>query len=209
MKLIKNHRGLSLIEVIVAFAILSIVSVMLLGFISSGSNTYGNINSEVSIQVESQVLMNQLQDYILDTGSGIVYESGAAYDGGTYPILYVVNSSDTAGTYSVCGFRFDKTAETLYFGEGTMTDSDISCDIDDLLAEHVSNFGVTFETESGYTAEHTTIYNATAANVTIEITRRGRTYSAEQKIALRNKPLTPSPLSASLPSLDSLQDLLY
>ena len=60
----KDNRGVTLVELLISFAILGIVSAVIAGFITTSSNTYSTLTTEVNLQYESQMAMNQLQGYI-------------------------------------------------------------------------------------------------------------------------------------------------
>ena len=71
----KNNTGFSLVELVVAFALLSIVSVILISFMVSGSNMYKNVSTEFALQMQSQTAMAQIKEYVVDC-NGAVYFDG-------------------------------------------------------------------------------------------------------------------------------------
>lgn len=62
----KNNKGFSLVELIIAFAILGIVSGILVSIMISSSNMYRGVSSELSLQMQSQLVTSQLKEYIID-----------------------------------------------------------------------------------------------------------------------------------------------
>ena len=68
-----NNKGFSLIELIITVAILTIITSAILGFIVTGTKSYGNVNEEVELQQEAQLSFNQLSDLIIDSTNGIKY----------------------------------------------------------------------------------------------------------------------------------------
>ncbi|PXV93319.1 prepilin-type N-terminal cleavage/methylation domain-containing protein [Lachnotalea glycerini] len=70
----QNNKGLTLIELIVAIAIVGIVSVSIVSFMVMGANSYKKANSDINLQYEAQLTMNQLQDMVIDADKGITYE---------------------------------------------------------------------------------------------------------------------------------------
>jgi len=69
----KKNQGFTLIEMIVSLAILAIVGLILVSFISISTKTFRSLNTEVDIQYESQLTVNQLKDLIMDSNRGITY----------------------------------------------------------------------------------------------------------------------------------------
>ena len=72
-RLNKDNRGFSLIELVIAVALLSVVGTAVFGFMTVGAKTFSTTSSEVNLQNESQLAFNQMQDIIIDTAVGIDY----------------------------------------------------------------------------------------------------------------------------------------
>lgn len=87
----KDNRGLSLVELIVAFAIFAIAGVAICGFVAFCSKNFTNSNKNVKLQYEQQIVINQVRDAILETSRGI-----------SKP---VVNGTKTS--FSVCSDNYD------------------------------------------------------------------------------------------------------
>ncbi|MCR4755125.1 MAG: SH3 domain-containing protein [Lachnospiraceae bacterium] len=85
----KNNKGLSLVELIVAVAILAIVGVGIMGFVSFSSRNYTQANKNVKLQYEQQMTVNRIRDIVLETSRAI------AYDDTTHSLTVF---SDTAGS---------------------------------------------------------------------------------------------------------------
>ena len=167
-----NDRGFTLVELIVSIALLGIIAVAAAGFLVTGTRTYTNVNYSVRLQYETQLAMNQIQDYVINCSQGI------AWDGST---LYIVNRDDSLQEISLKG------DQKLYYVGNKTAASDIgSITASDLLAENVTAFSVTF---SPAPTEQNKTTTATAATVTLTMERGGKSYTGTQTIALRNKPL--------------------
>lgn len=69
----KNNKGFTLVELLVATAIIGIVITAITGFMVVGSRTFASTSTEVNLQYESQLAFNQLQDLIIDTSLGVAY----------------------------------------------------------------------------------------------------------------------------------------
>ena len=70
----KDNRGLSLLELVVAIAILGMVSAILVGFMTTGSAMFKQVSNDVSLQMQSQMLSTQLTEYIIDCNASITFE---------------------------------------------------------------------------------------------------------------------------------------
>jgi len=167
-----NNKGFSLLELIISFAILGIVSTTIVGIVSTSSNTYKSVSAEVNLQYESQVAMSQLQEYIIDCNGGICFKDNT---------LYILNTEATGYTAHV--FRFDSGDERLYYSRPPVVVDEASgtasCVIPsgDFMASHVTAFDV------GITSTD----SLTSAVVNLTFGSGDGEYTATQTTALRNK----------------------
>lgn len=106
----KNQKGFTIVELLIGMTILSIVAVALTGFIVSSSKSYAASNTEIMVQQESQLAMNQMSDVIIDTTRSVNYV-GYSLDGSVSE--QVVKDAD---------FTIDVEDKclVLYNGEGTV-----------------------------------------------------------------------------------------
>jgi prepilin-type N-terminal cleavage/methylation domain-containing protein len=70
----KDNKGLSLIELLVAFALLSVISLIILGIMTSASRMYQKVSTDVSLQMQSQITMAQIKEYVVDANQSIRFE---------------------------------------------------------------------------------------------------------------------------------------
>lgn len=178
----RNNRGFTLIELIVAVAILGIVAAGAFGFMVSGANSYRSIFSGVSLQYASQQAMNQIQETVIDCNTA-VYVPPAGDE------VYLL-SVDDAGIYTVRSYVFSvgavdyrQTEVTSGSETTTVTDSDPH-----LLTNDVTAFSADVKEKSG---------KAVSVTITVTLTRQDKTYTGTQDIALRNTPVV-------VPSLEKL-----
>lgn len=74
MKQLKeNNAGFSLVEMLVAIAIFSVVSVAFFQFLMVAIRHYQQGTREVEVQYEAQLVTNQLQDMLIDAKQGVSY----------------------------------------------------------------------------------------------------------------------------------------
>ena len=165
----KNNKGITLVELIITFTILAVVSLMIVRFVNASANTYGRVSADVGLQYESQLAMAQLREYVIDCNGAIAFQNGT---------LYVLNRDD-AGNLTAHLFRYVQ--KELYYGKTAVNDAGgYMDDAPDLLAKKVSAFSVTPQ----LTGE-----KATSVTIAVAFADAGKSYAAEETIALRNEVL--------------------
>ena len=75
-RLKKNSGGFTLIELIVTVAIIAIFSGVILSFIGTGSNTYRSTSSNAKVQMETQEVVDRMEDLIIDANRSVYYANG-------------------------------------------------------------------------------------------------------------------------------------
>lgn len=165
----KNQKGFTLVELIIAVAILSVVTVAVCGFIMVGSRSYTSANTDIMLQQDAQLALNQMSDVIIDTTESISYSGlvngsmqmvlkDSEFSGEpTDKCLAVVNKVPETGDLNQnpsYWFYFSKDDATIYYNEipdidsATMTPDEIKDKFDAaatdkaVLAEHVAEFSV-------------------------------------------------------------------
>lgn len=147
MRVRKDQKGFTIVELLIAVAILSIVVASVCGFILVGSRSYAAANSDINVQQSAQLSLNQMSDVLIDTTRSVNY---AAYDAGGNPtpalkdsefaftpedkslIMYngvaVVDPSggpdiieEGSGNKKNYHFYWDKSEETLFYAENDAT----------------------------------------------------------------------------------------
>lgn len=86
----KDQRGFTIVELLIAIAIMAIVVVAVSGFIVVGSRSYASANSDISVQQEAQLAMNQMSDVLIDTTRSVNYVGYETY--GTDGVLVLKDS---------------------------------------------------------------------------------------------------------------------
>ena len=114
-----GNKGLTLVELIVAFAIFSIVGIAVCAFISFVSKNFAISNTNVKLQYEQQLVVNRVRDDILETSRGISFDTATKK-----LVIFSDNPEydpDVAGSspYYVSEFRYAVDANgrgNLYYG---------------------------------------------------------------------------------------------
>ncbi len=160
MKIRKNNRGFTLVELIVSMAILAIIAVGASAFMVAGTRAYSSLNYTVRLQYEAQLAMAQLQEYTVDCSEGIAWDP-------TESALYIANDGE------VHVFDYDGTAQTISYGTGASAET-LAFTADALVTEHVESISVVCQEKQ--------------VEILLNMARGNKRYSATQVIALRNRP---------------------
>lgn len=72
----KENKGFTLIELIVTVAIIAIFSGVVVTAVGTGANSYRNTSSSAKAQMETQDVMDQIQNMIIDVNRSVYYAYG-------------------------------------------------------------------------------------------------------------------------------------
>ena len=92
LRIQQQNSGFSLVELIIAIAILVIATGAVCSFIIITSRNYANGNNDISVQQEAQLALNQMSDVIIDATQSINY---VGYDESNQPVKALKDSEFT------------------------------------------------------------------------------------------------------------------
>lgn len=92
LRIQQQNSGFSLVELIIAIAILVIVTGAVCSFIIITSRNYANGNNDINVQQEAQLALNQMSDVIIDATQSINY---VGYDESNQPVKALKDSEFT------------------------------------------------------------------------------------------------------------------
>lgn len=158
----RNQKGFTLVELIIAVAIMSIVTLAVCGFIIVGSRSYASANTDIMLQQEAQLALNQISDVIIDTTDSINYggkddtasemqmvlKDSEFVGEPTEKCLVVINKADGNNDNPSYWFGWNKEDEVLYFNDSddVIDESQPEPDFKEadkaVLAEHVREFHI-------------------------------------------------------------------
>lgn len=144
----ERNRGFSLVELMVTMAILSVVMVIAMSFMMTGSRSFTKGNADSTVQKEAELTVNQIEDMIIDLNGGVSMTD----DGAKTELSMYHAEEDGSGNmvYSKSAVRWDKSDKNVYCSKwdvsydsstGVFTDGAAEY-ADQLLAEHVTDFKV-------------------------------------------------------------------
>lgn len=150
-----NNRGLTLIEMVIAIAIIGIFSTVVMTFITSGANFYRKTSITTKLQSDMQTTLERIENAIMDTNKSIAY----TYSNGGSAIENDINQPVTAEKEVVCTstdlsvsakegdclltiFQWSPSEQILYYNEGFIKDGKKSVNTASraVLTENVSGF---------------------------------------------------------------------
>ncbi len=211
----KHNKGLSLVELIVAIAIMSILGVAIGSFIMVSQRNYNVNSTETDLQYEAQLLANQLQDMIIDVNRGITYNYNEDAADASVPRGNILSDADMVEgdlftknlyVYNNEGYyliHWDSETQKITFSKYKPTvDKELDGEGGVLLAENVSGFKV----------DLTKVLTDRTVSYVINLEKGTRAYTSTHKIKLRNEIQVnisddiyepdedPDPMEASVPA---------
>lgn len=154
MRLLRNrikksdNRGLTIVELICAVAIVSLLGTVISAIMVVSASTYRRGSSETEVQQEAQLVANQISDLIIDSTSTVKFEGDT---------LTIANGSYTSKV------RFVESEEKLYYSDSAHMDGEDA--IEELMAEGVKEFSVNADhfAKHGYVQLDMKLINGTSS----------------------------------------------
>lgn len=188
---IRDNKGFTLVELLVAIAIAAIVAVSIAGFMIVGSRSYASTSSEVNLQYEAQLAFNQLQDLIIDTTLGVNYSyiaAGGGIDGTETEVLRDSEIPSDAAYKKIYMYNkeflyiviWDREESWLYYEEYAMNaDGSKGAELvnEARMADYITAFGV----------DLSRLEEKRIVRVDMGFTKNTQTYHSSHNITIRNK----------------------
>lgn len=201
-----NNKAFTLVEIICAVAILAIVSVSVMSFISISSNSFKESNKEVNLQYEAQLAINQIKDMIMDSNRAVCYYEAAETNPGSSDldhIFLVLNeraTGDVAAPYEYPAIKiwYVPSDNKIYYADHTFSYMDLKDKYEDSSHSTVDmkELGAAITTaNSGVLADHVSSFliNDATAETTGKVTLKlgltigETTYDSSATVVMRNK----------------------
>jgi len=170
---IKRNGGFTLLELVLSFMVLAVVSAVLALIIRSSASTYSGISGDINLQYESQTAMSQIEEYVVDCSMAVAVTS----DAGT---LYIFNRLDDTRCEAYKIYK-PAASDTLYLSrkelEGGFTAADpgiFAFGAGEPLSEYVRQFSAAVSPD------------VRSVTVTLVYGMGGKSYTVRQTVALRN-----------------------
>ena len=176
----RNNKGLSLVELVVTMAILAIVSVAVVGFLLVCLRQYEKGSSEVNLQYESQLAINQIQDMVIDAANGVGYESGK---------LFVYNYDTQTGTEEKIELKQedDRLLYTRYTLDGNQVWVADAASKNQPFADYIDSFSAELYGKDGQEVQQEEeAKEVEQVKIHLKFAWKKQTFSSEHIITLRN-----------------------
>lgn len=205
---INDQRGFTMIELLIGVVILSLVIVAIGGFIVVGSRSYAAANTEIILQQEAQLAMNQISDVIIDTTRSVNY---AGYNGSewvaaekdadftsevTDKSLILCNGVDTVdgdGNVVTEEGSGNKKNYQIYYekgadGEGTLYYSEIEVTEEGKAENFPEDDRVVLaEYVTDFSVDLSQVVEKRVVQISMTYENNNKTYSTSNNITIRNK----------------------
>lgn len=192
----RNNKGLTLLEMIISVAIMSIVIVTITSFMVTGTKLFGASNNEIKLQQEAQLALSNVENRIIDTKRGIRCD-----DDGTQVILTVFN--EKTGTDAKEYIVWNKNDKKIYYASSAFDVTLTTFPTNEVLASNVEKFDVIMKNAaSGATTTPepsvTAVPSITAepsnspvkvqpkVEIVVEVKEKGRTFTSQKVVTFRN-----------------------
>ena len=194
MKLIKNRKGFTLIELIIATAIMSVVTVVVAMLLSTGTGMFVNVYAKSGLMFKSQVACLQIRDLFTDCEGIAVINSDC---------LALADEEDN----KLYRFYYEATEETIF-----IDDFDVNpySKEKDLLEERVP---LCYKVKEVYMTPNDNallIGRMEYTKLVLTVTNKGIDYSRNEFISFRSEPIIVSTLTEEDEALgiENLEDKL-
>lgn len=171
----RNNKGFSLVELLIAMAVSSIVLTALVLLVAQSVKSYSKQTSLAQIQSDADVVLNQISKSILE--ADIVYIDKSS----DYVKLYTKTVDDTSDPTSPkhikWGYYYDKNEKKLYYTDDTLSKKSEACD-------YVEDFDVklsksNFTLKNGHIIEVLPTNPELQVSITLERMKSKRTVTRE------------------------------
>lgn len=167
MHISRDNKGTSLLELVIAMAIASIILSILLFFINGAANVFKKANNEVNLQLEAQTTINQISKLAMEAESLAVYPQPPAT-----PVRFIFSHES-----SYMALVYDEAQDILYLMETATFEAACNDPVDKTmhyLAGYVDGFGITSNTEGKY------------VKISLSLLLGKDTYSINKTVKMRN-----------------------
>ncbi len=177
----RNNKGFSLVELLIAMAVSSIVLTALVLLVSQSVRSYSKQTSLAQIQSDADVVLNQISKSILE--ADIIYIDKTDAYVKFYTKMVDDTSDPTNPKHIKWGYYYDKSEKKLYYTDDTLSKKSEACD-------YVEDFDVkisksNFDLKDGHIIE--TLPSNPEISVSISLKRMKSERTVTREYMSRNK----------------------
>ena len=173
----RNNKGYSLAELLLSIAIFSIVMISIVTVMRNVSISYRNENAEVQLQENSQILLSQIEEMLVDCDN----LEGSGTD--TDPYKITQNTVNSAGNPVVIVQKIKKVGDKVYYQYNSSEYEELASNVQALT---ISDFAKT--NNSGVKGDNRCVVTVEMVNNIDGKNNNGHeyTYEASKDIVFRN-----------------------
>ena len=175
MKRTKN-AGLTLVELLVSIAVLSIVTLGIGGLLRLAAEQYSNATKETEVQNQAQSVFASVSNSLEDVAIDVTFSSDR---------LTIVNNDGI--------IMFEKDGDRLYYDEKTYSSMSVADDADDDTKKAAATSATIGKNQENILADHVTAFSVDTSTkdqgfvvVSLTITIQERSKSMVQNVFMRN-----------------------
>ena len=127
----QKNKGFTLIELIVTIAIIAIFSGVVLTVVGTGAHSYRTTSSNTKVQMETQDVMDQIQNIIIDVNRSVYYTYGDAMNSSVGDLVSndIDSNGEASGTAMSKTFMACSGKESSDSAGSRDQEYDYSCDV--------------------------------------------------------------------------------
>lgn len=196
-----NNRGFTLTELLVCTVIFGVVLIAAFGFMLASAKSYNKVNDRLEIQNQSQMALNLIEEYVIDSAGGIFFDTknDDSFEVNTLYILEAPTTTISQGaevtTCDVDVFRLSAEDNVLKYARA-------SAELQSVDEETgIAIYQLTLPGETGFyeVTKDALVFNAITENdgsglytisakITLGLKNRSAEYEGAINVALRNRP---------------------
>jgi prepilin-type N-terminal cleavage/methylation domain-containing protein len=166
-----DNRGFTLVELVVVAAILAIVGGAVAGFLAISTRSYRSVSSEVDLQTEAQVAMNQFKTLLMNAEAGVNFSEDE---------ICIYNEKSR---YVI---TWDEDAQRLYYKEEARKKDADSGKYTTEFEESEEDGSLFAEYVDGFSAAVNTSEKAVIVRISLHFTKGDSSYRTNEDVSLRN-----------------------
>lgn len=182
----KNNKGITMIEVLLAIAITAMLGTLVTGFIIFTTRSYGKSLNESTLQEDAQVILAQLNNYIINADDTVEYKVN-----GTLCKSDALSGAASFSTKELCIYSNVGTGKTVEYIKWTATDKKLTYRMDNIDASGSVSTSIAEEVLatkiSDFQVDLTNLDSSRQVKVALAVDgTAGEVYTADATVYLRN-----------------------
>lgn len=159
-----KYKGFTLVELLLSIAVLSIVMLVIVAIMRNATVNYKNGNFDVSAQADAQILLSQMEEFLIDANTKVLANPQLDYD------EYIIDKDLDSEKV----IKWDKQTKQVLYKDKTNTSYS-------LMADHVEEFYI-----DGLQSSSKDNACVVSVNLSYSDDSVNREYSSSQKVYFRN-----------------------